>query len=64
MDIRGVLYAKGGNGGKYPITATDAPHHTGNGGQGGRPNSTGGSSIFGGNGGSGVVVIRYHNPLR
>ncbi len=39
---------KGGDGGKYPIAAINATHGTGNGGQGGRPNSSGGSVITGG----------------
>ena len=57
-----VEYARGGDGcpGRINTDGANAVANTGNGGTGGSSDSTpGGISIKGGNGGSGIVIVRY-----
>ena len=57
------LFGGGGNGGYDPgLPATDGVNGTGGGGGGGKWNT--GNAIKGGNGGSGVVIIRYKTGIK
>ena len=54
-----------GNGGNFPgSNGTNATNGSGSGGGGGGPSDVGGANYVGGNGGSGIVIIRYRRATQ